>query len=57
MPVQAIENLHYLQYPTKEGIKKSSTSGKTFIIASTEGNQSVPGRETLKVGLNVYKKK
>ncbi len=34
-----------------------SSSGKTIIIASSEGNQSVPGKETVKVGLNVYKKK
>ncbi len=34
-----------------------STSEKTIIIASTEGNQSVPGKETIKIGLNVYKKK
>ncbi len=34
-----------------------SSSGKTIIIASTEGNQSVPGKEGIKVGLNVYKKK
>ncbi len=34
-----------------------STSGKTIIIASTEGNQSVPGKEAIKVGLNIYKKK
>ncbi len=34
-----------------------STSGKTIIIASTEGNQAVPGKETIKIGLNVYKKK
>ncbi len=34
-----------------------SSSGKTIIIASTEGNQSVPGKEDVKVGLNVYKKK
>ncbi|MBF0488475.1 MAG: hypothetical protein HQK96_18830 [Nitrospirae bacterium] len=34
-----------------------SSSGKTIIIASTEGNQSVTGAETIKVGLNVYKKK
>ncbi len=34
-----------------------SSSGKTIIIASTEGNQSVPGNEGIKVGLNVYKKK
>ncbi len=33
-----------------------SSSGKTIIIASTEGNVSIPGRDE-KVGLNVYKKK
>lgn len=33
-----------------------SSSGKTTIIASTEGNVSVLDREE-KVGLNVYKKK
>jgi len=33
-----------------------STSGKNIIIASTEGNVSVPGSEETKVGLNVYKK-
>jgi len=35
-----------------------SSSGKTVIIASTEGNQNIPtedGRE-IKIGLNVYKK-
>ena len=34
-----------------------SSSGKTIIIASTEGNVSVPGMEDKKVGLNVYRKK
>lgn len=34
-----------------------SSSGKTIIIASTEGNISIPGREEGKIGLNVYKKK
>lgn len=34
-----------------------SSSGKTVIIASTEGNASVPGRDDAKVGLNVYRKK
>ncbi len=34
-----------------------SSSGKTIIIASTEGNQAVEGKEDVKVGLNVYKKK
>jgi len=32
-----------------------SASGKTTIIATTEGNISVPDREA-KVGLNVYRK-
>jgi hypothetical protein len=34
-----------------------SSSGKTIIIASTEGNISVPEKENIKIGLNVYKKK
>ena len=34
-----------------------SSSGKTILIASTEGNVSVPDREEVKVGLNVYKKR
>jgi ABC-type uncharacterized transport system YnjBCD ATPase subunit len=34
-----------------------SSSGKTTIIASTEGNVAVPGREDVKVGVNVYTKK
>jgi hypothetical protein len=33
-----------------------SSSGKTIIIASTEGNIAVPGRDE-KIGLNVYRKK
>ncbi len=33
-----------------------SSSGKTIIVASTEGNKSVPDREE-KVGLNIYRKK
>lgn len=31
-----------------------SKSGKTQVIASTEGNVSLPGHESVKVGLNVY---
>jgi hypothetical protein len=34
-----------------------SSSGKTIIIASTEGNISIPEHEDKKVGLNVYRKK
>lgn len=32
----------------------ASKSGKTIIVASTEGNKSVPGRDE-KIGLNVYR--
>ena len=32
-----------------------SGSGKSIIIASTEGNVSVPGREEIKIGVNVYR--
>jgi hypothetical protein len=33
-----------------------SSSGKSEIIASTEGNISVPEKEDIKIGLNIYKK-
>jgi hypothetical protein len=33
-----------------------SSSGKSVIIATTEGNVSVPQREDIKIGLNIYKK-
>jgi hypothetical protein len=33
-----------------------STSGKSTIIASTEGNVSLEGPGEIKLGLNVYKK-
>jgi len=33
-----------------------SSTGKTIIIASTEGNVAVPNRQE-KIGLNVYRKK
>ena len=35
----------------------SSSSGKTIIIATTEGNVAVDGHEEAKIGLNVYRKK
>ena len=33
-----------------------SSSGKSIIIASSEGNQAIPGNEEIKIGLNVYTK-
>ncbi len=34
-----------------------SSSGKTIIVASTEGSISVDGHENILAGLNVFKKK
>ncbi len=34
-----------------------SKTGKSITIASTEGNVSVPGKEEIKIGVNVYWKK
>lgn len=33
-----------------------SGSGKSIVIASTEGNQTVSGTTDVKIGLNVYRK-
>lgn len=34
----------------------TSSSGKSIIIGSTEGNISIPEKEDIKIGLNVYRK-
>ena len=34
-----------------------SSSGKSMVIGSTEGNVSVPDKPEVKIGLNVYTKK
>jgi hypothetical protein len=33
-----------------------SASGKSIIIGLTEGNVSIPDKEDIKIGLNVYRK-
>lgn len=33
-----------------------SASGKSIIIASTEGNQTIPENVDIKAGINIYKK-
>ena len=35
----------------------ASSSGKSLVIGTTEGNVSVPGLPDVKIGLNVYTKK
>ena len=32
-----------------------SSSAKSIVIASTEGNKLIPGTEDIKIGLNIYK--
>ncbi len=32
-----------------------SSSGKSIIIATTEGNVALPGHEEVKIGLNIYR--
>lgn len=32
-----------------------SASGKTIIVATSEGNATVPGETDMKIGINVYK--
>ena len=32
-----------------------SKSGKTIVVASSLGNQSIPDKEEMKIGLNIYK--
>ena len=34
-----------------------SASGKSIIIATTEGNVDLPGASDVKIGLNIYRKK
>ena len=34
-----------------------SASGKSMVIATTEGNISLPDNADIKLGLNIYKKK
>ena len=33
-----------------------SSSGKSVVIASTEGNVTIPETDDIKIGLNIYKK-
>jgi hypothetical protein len=48
-------NILTITVDISKGFGKSA-SGKSVIIASTEGNISIPDKEDIKIGLNVYKK-
>lgn len=49
------ENILTIKVDLSQRFGKSS-SGKSTIIASTEGNQSIPAMDDIKIGLNVYTK-
>lgn len=38
-------------------VQGPSKTGKTIVIATTEGNQEVPGNPLMRFGLNVYQYK
>ena len=35
---------------------RPSATGKTTVLATTNGNETVPGTNGVKIGINVYKK-
>jgi ABC-type molybdate transport system ATPase subunit len=48
-------NILTIKVDISERFGKSS-SGKTTIIASTQGNVSIPEHDDVKIGLNIYTK-
>jgi len=48
-------NLLIITVDISKEFGKSST-GKSIIIGSTEGNVSIPEKDDIKIGLNVYRK-
>jgi hypothetical protein len=56
--IRAGGTISYKYIPKRTLIQEDpSASGKTIIIASTEGNVAIPDHEEAKIGLNVYLKK
>jgi hypothetical protein len=53
--MKVTENILTITVDISKDYGKSS-SGKSIIIGSTEGNLSIPEHDEIKIGLNVYKK-
>ena len=51
-----VEGSHLIITCDLQGGHKLSATGKTQVIASTEGNVSIPGSPDTKVGVNLYTK-
>ena len=54
MTVEVIGNKLVIEVDLAQDVGPSK-SGKTLLIATTEGNAPCPGREDIKIGLNVYR--
>jgi len=54
--MKVVENILTIKVDLSKEFGPSS-SGKTIIIATTEGNVPIPDHEDKKIGLNVYHKK
>lgn len=52
--LSVVDNILHIEVDLSQPCEVSK-SGKSLIIASSEGNKSVPGAEEVKIGLNVYK--
>jgi hypothetical protein len=54
MVMRIVDNKLVIEVDLSQDVGPSK-SGKTILIATTEGNADCPGREDVKIGLNVYR--
>jgi len=54
MTMKVVDNKLVIEVDLSQELGPSK-SGKTVLIASTEGNAACPDREDVRVGLNVYR--
>jgi hypothetical protein len=54
MTMKVVDNTLVIEVDLSQDVGPSK-SGKTVLIATTEGNAPCPGRDDIKVGLNVYR--
>jgi hypothetical protein len=54
MTMRVVDNKLVIEVDLTQDVGPSK-SGKTVLIATTEGNADCPGREDIKIGLNVYR--
>ena len=54
MTMKVVDNKLIIEVDLSQDVGPSK-SGKTVLIATTEGNATCPDRDDVKVGLNVYR--